>query len=218
MNRWIPTLAGLPALALLAGAGLAPTPRARLIYPAGGIARPAPLRVMAVAGPTDPAPKVLVDGKPLPLRKMRFDRAWLTPGRLKATGAAIGDRQKAALWVGTARLPKGAHRVALGAASVAAAIGGGTGSAHIPVVPGADLDCSGCHAMKGGALGAVDTPAVCSRCHTETNVQMIHKHVASALAKCGMCHDPHGATRARLLIDDRAKLCTQCHAAGHSKE
>lgn len=78
-------------------------------------------------------------------------------------------------------------------------------------------DCQVCHGGNKGVLSAAATPRACSPCHPEASVQLIHRHVAEPLARCAMCHDPHGAPFPKLLLAPRDKLCSQCHALGHSK-
>ncbi len=67
-------------------------------------------------------------------------------------------------------------------------------------------------------LGGVKTPEACHACHAEADLQLKHSHIMDMLSRCWTCHDPHGSTRPKLLVDEKKKLCSRCHEAGHSKK
>lgn len=216
-------------LALLAAAG-GQTPQSnapggiRILYPAdhtvlNGISR------LVVAAPLTGKVTASLDGKPVTFHRMTFAASWVTPGRLKATSALIGERASTAVWASALKLSPGAHTLAVGGQRVevrvlARAIPPGWTQAYVhqPVkAESGRLDCAGCHESEAGVIGPAPTPASCAPCHDENAVQLIHHHVAEPLAKCAMCHDPHGAARPKLLVDDKQKLCSKCHESGHFK-
>ncbi len=219
-------VAAAAGIALFAAAALAPQSDLKIIYPSNLSVHAAPA-VVIIAAPTS-VRKVTatVDGKPLPLRHMTFDPDWVTPTAIEALERRIGDRQGKALWVGRVAGP-GRHVIAVNGSGTKKVMVATTRApapwkrayTHPAVRSAGDaLGCAGCHkSAAGGALGAARTPNVCAPCHTEADVQLAHKHVAQPLARCGMCHDPHGAARERLLVEPKEKLCIRCHSAGHSK-
>lgn len=205
-------------------AALADAPQGvRILYPAGRSACEAgPLRVVVATPLGTSRLAATLDGKPVALQRLTFADTWVLPGKLKATAERVGDRSAAALWVAQLDLKPGRHTLAAGGQKVQvcagkAPAGWASAYAHKPAGTG-KTDCAGCHEMEGAALGAARTPKACASCHDEASVQLIHKHVAEPLARCAMCHDPHGAARPKLLVDAKEKLCSKCHESGHSKE
>jgi predicted CXXCH cytochrome family protein len=164
-----------------------------------------------------------LDSQQARLTRLRFSPTWLMPGAIARTAERIGDRAEADLWLGQVT-GKRARRLTVGSEQRTVFIGerGPAGwyqaRAHgpVPSEPGRHR-CSGCHEMADGKLGPAPTPRACETCHSDVAVQTIHRHVTPPLARCGLCHDPHGATRPKLLTDAREKLCTRCHPGGHSK-
>lgn len=166
-----------------------------------------------------------LDGKPLALQRMPFAATWLTPGAIRSTAEAVGDRAETAIWIAQPRLAPGRHTLAVVGPTLQFTVGKATPPvgwaafhAH-PALGGepARPDCAACHDRTEGALGAARTPAACARCHDEAAVQSIHSHVPQPFARCAMCHDPHGASRPKMLVDDKHRLCSRCHEAGHAK-
>jgi predicted CXXCH cytochrome family protein len=49
------------------------------------------------------------------------------------------------------------------------------------------------------------------------DLSLSHEHVMEFLENCQMCHDPHAATRASLLIDTRERVCGMCHESGYAR-
>lgn len=219
------------ALAALMLAGMAapiavcaPPEVYRLLYPPARSVQKNLFDVIVAAPRGSPPPKVMLGTGQVRLTRLRFSESWVSPGLLTATSDRIGDRERAELWIGAARASPGAQRLRLGDQTVALHVGPKppkgwpVASVHPPVAaPKGELRCAGCHAMGPGVLGAAPPDRSCGKCHDEIAVQTIHKHVAPPLARCAMCHDPHGALRPKLLTDAREKLCTRCHAGGHSK-
>jgi len=230
VQRWF--LLAAPAALLVASA--VTDPRAQTAKSTGGVllypvprsvVKPGPVLIVA-ATPTGKALSAArLNGKRLALRKMLFDPEWQTTGLLP-TSAYIGSRSGTTLYCALVSLGPGAHMVQLGARKVQLLAGVGSRLppgwtrwyVHPPNVSTADnLGCGTCHEVKDSRLGPVALPERCAPCHSDTAVQVIHKHVTPPLARCAMCHDPHGSSRARLLTDSKEKLCTRCHAGGHSK-
>lgn len=218
----------LATIALLAGAALgrqAPAVRTRVLYPVNRSFHTRAVMVIVVTPASASTLRATLNGKPLTLRRMRFAEGWVLPGSLEATAKAVGDRRKAVLWVGNVADRPGRYALSVPAASaVNFQIGKGSppsgwSRAYVhPPIPaaGGSSPCNGCHAMPGDRLDSARYPDSC-RCHGESAVQLAHKHVVPPLTRCAMCHDPHGATRARLLVAPKEKLCIRCHAAGRSK-
>lgn len=197
-----------------------------ILYPADRSVHRGPVQIIVAAPATARAVRATLNGKPLLLRRLPFDPEWVTPGAIEGTARILGDRQQRTLWVGSVSKP-GRHVVSAGsAASVSFLLTRSPAPPHfaaaythppLPVPPGRSA-CVACHSIVKGRLGAAATPQSCSPCHSEVAVQLVHRHVAQPLARCGMCHDPHGAPLGKLLVDAREKLCIRCHSAGHSKD
>lgn len=212
-----------PPVALLTVTLAAPSGAPRILYPRDRTVESGPVTIIVAASVAAPSLSATLDGKPLRLRRLVFDRDWVTPGAIESLGQQIAERETTALWVARVTVP-GRHVVAIGAARVAFALGvrppkgWQAGLAHPPMPSRKSaLGCDDCHQMPAGRLGPARTPDACGSCHPETAVQLAHKHVAQPLARCGMCHDPHGASYPRLLVAPKEKLCIRCHAGGHSK-
>lgn len=91
------------------------------------------------------------------------------------------------------------------------------GFGPLRVHAGTIVRCSDCHlsdmALKGGGF-----PDVCITCHVIESQNpefrddpLADRHFRSAGARCGKCHDPHGAGNPKLLLADTQKLCARCH-------
>jgi predicted CXXCH cytochrome family protein len=198
----------------------------RILYPSPNSAHVGLIRIIIAADKSMASIPATLDEQPLSLKRMDFDESWQLPGRLKATSQAIGNRAETAIWTAGVALTTGTHRLMAGGQSVdiraeknrAAKMTEGLSRCwdHIMLVSqGSPTDCDACHEVNGTRLGTASTPKVCSPCHSETNVQLIHGHVPGPLSKCAQCHDPHGASRSKLLVDTKEKLCSKCHSAGH---
>lgn len=218
----------LSLLLLLAAGAQTPDPAkgVRILYPAPRSAHSSPVRLMIATEKSATTPAVKLDGKPVPMTKMTFAETWAIPSKLKRTAARVRDRAACVLWVAQITLAPGQHVVAAGDqklpllgvknSSTPLAAGWTRASAHRLLPSGGHKqDCAACHELTDDALGSVATPNVCAPCHDETSVQLIHNHIPQPLAKCAMCHDPHGAALPKLLVDTKQKLCTKCHASGH---
>jgi predicted CXXCH cytochrome family protein len=199
-------------------------PRYAVLYPPGRISVSGSVPIM-VAGPRGgAAPVVKLDGRPVKLKRIGFADDWVTPGLLTATARRVGERQTAALWYAEATVKPGRRTLTAAGSSRALHVGAGAPKnwpvfhRHQPIAQKErSVSCSACHTWSGGALGRATMPDACAPCHPDTRVQAIHKHITPPLARCAMCHDPHGAVRAALLTDTKERLCSRCHAAGHSK-
>lgn len=95
-------------------------------------------------------------------------------------------------------------------------------SAH-PLESG-NIRCTDCHNMgeaKDPAL-AVGLDWSCQRCHTDVAGPYVYEHPVAYShlvddGGCIECHEPHGSSNDRLLIQPEGGTCLQCHSipAGH---
>jgi len=85
---------------------------------------------------------------------------------------------------------------------------GTEGSFHPPYK---NKQCNDCHDFtKSGGLVA-PRKELCFRCH-DTIIQGAYIHAPAASGECLNCHLPHDSPFASLLKEEKAKLCTSCHA------
>lgn len=223
MNRAL-AAAACVIVAAAPAAPHAPPARFRFLYPAHRSIQTGPFDVIVVGRKGGPAPRLTMGNHAVKLTRIRFSDTWIMPGLLTATALRVGDRADAELWIGAAKPKQGPSALRVGSTSLAVHVGRGApkgwpqAAAHgtVPSQPG-KTRCSGCHEMEDGMLGRAPADRACGTCHSDLSVQTTHKHVTPPLARCAMCHDPHGSTRAKLLTDAKEKLCTRCHAGGHSK-
>lgn len=223
---------GRLALLLLLAAAIRVSPETeatqglRVLYPADHSVLTGPVRlIVATAKDADP-PSATFDGRPLTLTKLLFDRRWRLSGKLQETAKRVGERRATALWVVTLDLPTGAHTVTIAghhldlwrSGDAAPPAESRAFHSHAPVGVAGKLDCDGCHEQPDGSLGVARTPQACEDCHDEAAVQLVHQHVFPPLARCALCHDPHGTMRPKMLVAEKQVLCSRCHEAGHSKE
>jgi predicted CXXCH cytochrome family protein len=202
--------------------------------------------IMVVAPASKPQPTVSVDGKPVGVERMAFSPIWITrltrinpasfsPQGNPAATSLLKDKSDKVMLVAAVSLAEGRHVIDANGAKVNVfrkqAAGSPTAPEGWPVFhthqaqttkdSAEALACERCHTMSradnGRVLGTVKVPGNCEECHTDVDLQLIHRHVLDSLSKCHTCHDPHGSTRAKLLVDDQEKLCTRCHEGGHSK-
>ena len=75
--------------------------------------------------------------------------------------------------------------------------------------PPARIDCTHCHAVS--RRGRFRFSGGCQSCHAREKFIQTHSHEPHELAGCGMCHDAHGSTSAKLLIVPKDSACKQCH-------
>ena len=71
------------------------------------------------------------------------------------------------------------------------------------------IDCTHCHAVS--RRGRFRFNGGCQSCHAEEQFIQTHSHAFHELNSCGMCHDAHGSTVAKLLIVPKEMACKQCH-------
>ena len=213
-----------------------------ILWPADGCAvRVGTVQVVTVGRAGAGTPELRLDGQPLKLERFDFAPTWLSkPPRSastkKLTQAAasplLRSRQDKTIWTTVATLSPGQHALELDAAKTRllrltsqdgtnAPSGWALWHPHpSPTKPEEPIQCASCHDVKTAATGTVigraKPPKNCFTCHNEVDLRLAHSHVLEPLSNCLMCHDPHGSTRPKLLIDTREKLCTQCHEAGHS--
>lgn len=75
--------------------------------------------------------------------------------------------------------------------------------------PPARIDCTHCHAVS--SRGRFRFSGGCQSCHAEEQFIRTHSHAPHELSSCGMCHDAHGSTVAKLLVVPKEMACKQCH-------
>ncbi len=75
--------------------------------------------------------------------------------------------------------------------------------------PPVQVDCSHCHSVS--RRGRFRFSGGCQACHAEDLFIRTHSHQSHELASCGMCHDAHGSSAAKLLVMPRERACKQCH-------
>lgn len=156
--------------------------------------------------------------------------------RLDPAQLAAGLKM-APVWVVVRNVAPGAHELTFGPARVrfqattlrmadidtTAAFNSTSGtlySAHPMTVAGM-LSCTACHQLNREAqpprfddmstITPPETPAVCFRCHPEGKFLPDHAHRVEHLQFCQMCHDPHGASRPKLMKVPRHAVCKKCH-------
>jgi predicted CXXCH cytochrome family protein len=86
---------------------------------------------------------------------------------------------------------------------------------HGPVSAG---ECTVCHTPhESDVASLLQKPGeewMCFGCHRDLQEQVKKKNVHPALeAGCTSCHNPHGAEHPKLLAEEGAQLCFQCHDA-----
>jgi predicted CXXCH cytochrome family protein len=84
---------------------------------------------------------------------------------------------------------------------------------HPPVEEG---DCKGCHPLGVGRTSPVTDARFCSACH-EPKDKAKYVHGPLGGGQCSICHDPHGSSRAALLVTDPRELCLSCHDQNSSR-
>lgn len=79
--------------------------------------------------------------------------------------------------------------------------------------PALDDGCEGCHTLEGGKLKAKDQKEACYGCHDDFSKaeegKKVFVHDPVAAGECTACHDPHFATRPKLLKLEKG--CYECH-------
>ncbi|MGE5609251.1 MAG: cytochrome c3 family protein [Bacillota bacterium] len=218
-----------------------------VLYPADeGIVEGNVTLIMVVAPASKPQPTVSVDGKAVGVERMAFSSIWTTrlarisPASFAGQGnpaatLLLKDKSDKVMLVAAVSLDEGRHVIDADGTKVSVFRKQAAGSKATPegwsvfhthqaqtTKDSAEaLACERCHTMSradsGRVLGTVKVPGSCEECHSDVDLQLIHRHVLDSLSKCHTCHDPHGSTRAKLLVDDQEKLCTRCHEGGHSK-
>ena len=70
-------------------------------------------------------------------------------------------------------------------------------------------DCTHCHSVS--RRGRFRFSGGCQTCHAKEQFIRTHSHEPHELASCGMCHDAHGSSSAKLLVLTQDQACKQCH-------
>jgi predicted CXXCH cytochrome family protein len=85
--------------------------------------------------------------------------------------------------------------------------------AHGPVAAGGCTECHTPH--ESDAKSLLPKPGeewLCFNCHADIQELLKNKNVHPALTGgCTSCHNPHGAAHPKLLAEEGATLCFQCH-------
>ncbi len=71
------------------------------------------------------------------------------------------------------------------------------------------IECAHCHSVS--RRGRFRFSGGCQTCHAKEQFIQTHSHELHELASCGMCHDAHGSSVAKLLVLPRDQACKQCH-------
>jgi predicted CXXCH cytochrome family protein len=86
---------------------------------------------------------------------------------------------------------------------------------HVPAVE-ACTNCHNPHNSAQPALLALDTVALCTKCHAGIKKQLTRGRVQHDAVtkdkKCSNCHNPHASNIERLLIALPFDLCVTCHS------
>ena len=211
-------------------------PAAALLYPpADGVVTNDTVQIVGVVLTGQTNLTLSLDGQPLLTERYTFARNWpkknlpATNQPLSATTRLLDDKAKVFLTLGASTLTPGPHllvfagvtnrllRLAPGPDGEASKKGPIFRPHPSPNDSAKPVACATCHEVDAttSRLGRARMPDSCTGCHTPVDLRLIHSHVMEPLAKCTLCHDPHGSTRPSLLRDDKARLCIQCHEAGH---
>ena len=75
--------------------------------------------------------------------------------------------------------------------------------------PPVRMDCTHCHSVS--RRGRFRFTGGCESCHAGQQFIRTHSHEQHELSSCGMCHDAHGSSAAKLLVVAREQACKQCH-------
>lgn len=75
--------------------------------------------------------------------------------------------------------------------------------------PPVRIDCTHCHSVS--RRGRFRFSGGCQTCHAKEQFIQTHSHEPHELTSCGMCHDAHGSSVAKLLVMPRERACKQCH-------
>lgn len=88
---------------------------------------------------------------------------------------------------------------------------------HHPVLEG-HMTCAQCHDPHGpdirkpaSGLAMARVNEGCAQCHRDQTRPFVFEHQALREG-CQVCHNPHGAINAKLLVQRGANLCLRCHA------
>ena len=215
-----------------------------LYPPAGSILTTAPALVVILGPDAVEPPAIQLDGRPLALERVPFAEAWKTiPAKIPVPAGnddlplrspLLAEKEGKAVWTAVETLIEGDHEITLDGATLVAfssresrATDSESWDTPVLRVHGSPAthdearDCTLCHeAAPAGSepsLGVAPVPGACSSCHAEVDLSLSHEHVMEFLAKCHMCHDPHAATRPKLLIDTREQVCAICHESGYAR-
>ncbi|MCL5098615.1 MAG: hypothetical protein M1608_14015 [Candidatus Omnitrophica bacterium] len=203
------------------------------------------VQIIVIANSLESAPAITLDGQPIQSERVELGKSWLlrlgkgaspssataSPRSVAPNGAASGKPEKVLL---LANVPLSPGRHTIEAAGSRILLFRSTATDHsdapagwplfqshpITTDPSQPSSCENCHLTHGSGkdlvLDRVKMPEACYSCHDLVDLRLAHSHVMDPLAECAICHNPHGSTQPNLLINTRAKLCVQCHEAGHS--
>ena len=188
---------------------------------AGFICRLLPVAAMLVyAGAADSEdPGVIVkprDGTWLPGKDIDII-AKVAEGRLLLDGAPIDAAEPfPSVLYARVSLEAGGHALRLESASGSTEVQFHVGEppqgvAVDPYVdhPPFQTACTHCHSLS--SRGRFRFSGGCQACHAKEKFIQSHSHEPHELASCGMCHDAHGSSTAKLLILSQDVACKQCH-------
>ncbi len=88
---------------------------------------------------------------------------------------------------------------------------------HHPLIEG-KMNCVQCHDPHGAdifkpasGLAMARVNESCGNCHREQTKPVVFEHEALREG-CTVCHNPHGSTNKKMLVQQDANLCLRCHA------
>ena len=178
------------ALALLLTAGVSPAADGSIVKPRNGSWIPGSLlEVIAKASEA----RLFVDGELVqgeePFPGVLHARIEVVPGRHVLRLASSDGVQEVVVHTGESP-------------------DGDAGEPYVDHPPVA-TECALCHSVS--RRGRFRFSGGCQNCHAEQQFVQTHSHQSHELASCGMCHDAHGSSAAKLLLLPKEQTCKQCH-------
>jgi len=77
--------------------------------------------------------------------------------------------------------------------------------------PYEDKSCTECHESRFSVKMKGPQTKVCFECHEDFLSKLKVKHQPAENGECSSCHDPHGNSNPKMLLQMGQNLCAQCH-------
>lgn len=77
--------------------------------------------------------------------------------------------------------------------------------------PYRDNRCGACHSRETGQLFQSPREGLCQTCHAGIPNESRFAHAPAAVGDCLFCHHHHSSAYEKVLLDEPAKLCLNCH-------